>query len=348
MEDPERGGSPERSPVLIAAAETTGSGPPKPQSYSFCTQTGMNPNKPKVVVIAGPTASGKTSAGLSLGEQFAGEIVSADSVQIYRYLDVGSAKPTLEERARVTHHMIDIRDPDEEFSAGDYVREARRCIREIADRGAVPFVVGGTGLYIRLLLGGIGDMPAADHELRERLRSEERAKGTGTLHARLADLDPDAAEDIPPQNLTRIVRALEVIYLSGKRFSQIRAEHAFRDRPYDELLLCLTPPREELYKRIDQRVDSMIESGLLEEVSNLFQRGYARGLKSMQSLGYRHAGLILDGELEHDDAVRLMKRDTRRYAKRQFTWFRSEPEAMWFDPDDYEGIGCMVSRFLGR
>lgn len=308
----------------------------------------MDTNKPKVLVVAGPTASGKTSAGLALAERFAGEIVSADSVQIYRYLDIGSAKPTMEERARVPHHMVDIRDPDEEYSAGDYVREARNCISDIVGRGAVPLIVGGTGLYIRLLLGGIGEMPPADHELREKLRAEERAKAAGTLHARLAQLDPDTAREIPPENLARIVRALEVIYLTGKRFSQIQAEHAFKDRPYDELILCLAPPRDDLYKRIDRRVDSMIESGLLEEVSNLYQRGYSRELKSMQSLGYRHAGLILAGELEHDDAVRLMKRDTRRYAKRQFTWFRSEPEAMWFDPDDHEGIGCTVSRFLGH
>ncbi len=308
----------------------------------------METNKPKVVVLAGPTASGKTSIGLALGERFAGEIVSADSIQIYRWLNIGSAKPSLSERARVPHHMLDIRDPDEEFSAGDYVRQARKCIRDIVGRSAVPFVVGGTGLYIRLLLGGIGEMPPADYDLREELRAEERAMGAGTLHARLATLDPDASREISPENLARIVRALEVTYLSGKRFSQIQSEHAFQDRPYDELLLCLAPPREDLYKRIDRRVDSMIESGLLEEVSNLYQRGYSRELKSMQSLGYRHAGLILAGELEHNEAVRLMKRDTRRYAKRQFTWFRSEPKAMWFDPDDYEGIGCTVSRFLGQ
>lgn len=305
-------------------------------------------NKPRIVVVGGPTASGKTSVGLGLAEKFTGEIISADSIQIYRHLNIGSAKPLPEERARVPHHMIDIRDPDQDFSAGDYVREARACIEAIVKRGTVPIVVGGTGLYVRALLGGIGDMPPADHDFRTQLWAEARQRGKGHLHRKLMEIDPEAARSILPENVSRVIRALEVWRLTGKRFSAIRSEHAFRDRPYNQLLVCLAPPREELYKRIDQRVDSMIENGLLEEVCNLYRLGYSRELKSMQSLGYRHAGLVLAGELPHDEAVRLMKRDTRRYAKRQLTWFRSEPEAMWFNPRDQQGIECMVSNFLGH
>jgi len=305
----------------------------------------MSRDRPTVVVIAGPTASGKTTVGLKLAERFGGEIVSADSIQIYRYLDIGSAKPTLEERKRVAHHLIDIRNPDEEFSAGDFVREARQAIDAMVSRGKLPFVVGGTGLYIRLLLGGIADLPSGDQALRARLMEEER-ESEGTLFHRLAAVDPESAERIPRSNARRLIRALEVFLLTGEKLSDIRQRHGLQDRPYDYLFICLQPERRVLYERIENRVDSMIEDGLVEEVRLLYARGYSRKLNSLQSLGYRHMGLALAGEMELAEAVRLMKQDTRRYAKRQLTWFRSESEAVWYDPEEISGIEAKVSFFV--
>ncbi|MGB6065557.1 MAG: tRNA (adenosine(37)-N6)-dimethylallyltransferase MiaA [Desulfomonilaceae bacterium] len=307
----------------------------------------MTESKPRVIVIAGPTASNKTAVGLELAEMCAGEIVSADSVQIYRYMDIGSAKPTREERARVIHHMIDVRYPDEDFSAGKYVREARQRTSEILHRRHLPLVVGGTGLYIKLLLGGIALLPAAHPELRRKLADEEQEGGKGTLFKRLTKLDPLSADRIPPENMARVIRALEVIELTGKSLSEVQERHGFRDRPYKVLFICLDPGRALLYERIDKRVDSMIKGGLIEEVSRLYALGYFREHKSMQSLGYRHAGMVLAGETSLGEATRLMKRDTRHYAKRQVTWFRSEPGVLWCDPDDIKGIGLKVSNFLG-
>lgn len=285
---------------------------------------------------------------MALAKEFRGEIVSADSVQIYRYLDIGSAKPTPAEQARVGHHMIDIRYPDEEFSAGDYVREARRAIDSILEKGGLPLVVGGTGLYIRVVLGGIVDLPGVVHELRQRLLEEEGTRGKGTLFGRLTVVDPETARTTGPHNLARIVRALEVFEISGKKLSEMRKEHGLGDRPYRPLFICCAPQRQVLYERIDNRVDSMIKGGLFDEVRGLYERGYARELKSLQSLGYRHAGLVLAGDTDRDEAIRLMKRDTRRYAKRQFTWFRSEPDVTWFDPAETAKIEFAVAHFLDR
>lgn len=305
----------------------------------------MIPDRPSIVVIAGPTASGKTTIALRLAEKYRGEIVSADSVQIYRYLDIGSAKPTLEERERVRHHLIDIRDPDEDFSAGEFVREARQVIADLVGRGKLPFIVGGTGLYIRLLLGGIAESPPGDPQLRARLMEEEREE-EGTLLRRLAEVDRESAERIPRGNLRRVIRALEVFSLTGEKMSDIQQRHALQDRPYDCLFVCLDTERRVLYERIENRVDSMIEDGLVEEVTSLYARGYSPELNSLQSLGYRHAGFVVAGEMELGEAVRLMKKDTRHYAKRQMTWFRSEPEAIWYDPSEISGIEAKISFFV--
>ncbi len=226
----------------------------------------MCQEKPKIVVVAGPTASGKTAVGIQLAQMCDGEIVSADSIQVYRQMDVGSAKPSPEEMALVPHHMIDIRDPDEEFTAGDYVREARACITNIVARGKIPLVVGGTGLYIRCLLGGIVDLPPSQPVLRARLQHEELTGGAGTLFARLEKIDAETALRIDPHNLPRVIRALEVFLLTGKPLSILVREHSFEDRPYRRLFICLAPERSRLYERIDKRVDCMIKGGLIEEV----------------------------------------------------------------------------------
>jgi tRNA dimethylallyltransferase len=307
----------------------------------------MPKNKPKIVIVAGPTASGKTEIGIKLAERFGGEIVSADSVQIYRGMDIGSAKPTAAERARAVHHMIDIRDPDEDFSAGDYVREARKCIGKIIGRERLSIIVGGTGLYIRCLIGGMLDSSKAETLLRLRLLEEEK-KEKGALLKRLVRVDPESARHIPAGNIYRVVRALEVFELTGRKMSDLQQEHAFQERPYSHIFFGLAPARSRLYEQIDQRVDNMIKSGLVEEVTRLQKRGYAAGLKSMSSLGYRHIGMALAGAMDIDEAISLMKRDTRRYAKRQLTWFRSEPDIVWCDPDEIKRIQLMVDDFLGN
>lgn len=304
--------------------------------------------KPKVIIIAGPTASGKTAVALTLAREFQAAIVSADSVQVYRFLDIGSAKPTISERNSVQHYMVDIRYPDQDFNAGDYVREARTEIEKIVEKSVVPLVVGGTGLYIRLLRGGIADLPQADIKLRSKFRELEQNEGSGSLFRKLEAIDPVSAQKIGSSNLGRILRALEIFELTGRPISEFHKDHALRDCPYEILYIGLTPQREKLYRSIDNRVDNMIDDGLLKEVQDLFDRGYNRNLKSLQSLGYRHAGMVLAGEMELTEATEVMKRDTRHYAKRQLTWFRSEPDVRWFDPQEISTIGVEVDNFLGH
>ncbi|MCL5123265.1 MAG: tRNA (adenosine(37)-N6)-dimethylallyltransferase MiaA [Deltaproteobacteria bacterium] len=302
--------------------------------------------KPKIIILAGPTASGKTRVALELARRFSAAIVSADSIQIYRFMDIGSAKPSIEERQQIPHFMIDIRYPDEDFSAGDYVNEARSIIRKIVEKSMVPLVSGGTGLYIRLLRGGIADLPRADLNLRSRLLQICEKEGIQALTARLETVDPSAAKNIGPNNLVRILRALEVFELTGRPFSELQRKHAFRDCPYNALYLGLNPEREKLYQAIDDRVDSMMTSGLLDEVRYLHGLGYGAELKPLQSIGYRHAGTVLAGHATLLEATELMKRDTRHYAKRQLTWFRSEPDLRWFDPQESSTIGVEVDNFL--
>lgn len=308
----------------------------------------MSETKNKVIIIAGPTASGKTSLAIRLALSIGAEIVSADSIQIYRYMDIGSAKPTENEKTLVPHHMIDIRDPDEDYSVGDFVRESRAVIDLLIKKNRIPLVVGGTGLYIRGLLGGLVDLPASDKVLRERLLKIAEEGGPDALHAMLEDVDQASAARIGSQNVSRLARALEVFELTGKRMSDLINGHVFSDRPYDSLFICISPNREVLYERIDKRVENMLNTGLIEEVINLRKQGYGSDLKSMQSLGYRHASMILDEEADLREASALMKRDTRRYAKRQLTWFRSESRVEWFDPLNISAIEICIENFLSH
>jgi tRNA dimethylallyltransferase len=284
-----------------------------------------------ILIIAGPTAVGKTDASLFLARELGAEIVSADSMQIYRGMDIGTAKPTKEQRKLVYHHMIDIADPAQPYSVGDYLRDARAALDGIISSGGVPIVVGGTGLYIRALMRGLFHGPPADVELRGRLLQKDADGGEGALYAELVGVDPAAAVRIHPNDLRRTVRALEVYYLRDRTISDFQQEHAFKDRPYPFRLLFLTRERQELYPRIEMRVDQMIADGLEAEVRRLFDQGYADTLPSMQGLGYKHFMDLFHGRCSRDDAVALLKRDTKRYAKRQFTWFRREPEAAWVD-----------------
>ncbi|WP_432820926.1 tRNA (adenosine(37)-N6)-dimethylallyltransferase MiaA [Trichloromonas sp.] len=284
-----------------------------------------------LLVICGPTASGKTALAIDLCRHFDIEVVSADSRQVYRGLDIGTAKATAEERRKVPHHLIDVVDPDEDFSVADFVGLATDAVDQIHERGRLPAVVGGTGLYIKGLTEGLLAAPGGDRAVRDELLAIEREQGSGTLYRRLGDVDPQLAAKLFPGDLLRIVRALEVHALSGRRLSDYQQEHGFDERPYETLKIALTPQREILYRRINQRVEQMFNDGLLDEVRQLLDRGYAPELKSMRTIGYRESILHLQGHLSLDEAIALIQRDSRRYAKRQLTWFRRDNSIIWVD-----------------
>jgi tRNA dimethylallyltransferase len=307
----------------------------------------MSSRKPIVVAICGPTASGKSSLAMQLAGHLAAlapvEIVNFDSMQVYRGMDIGTAKPDQSEQSSVPHHLLDIRDPDEEFSVGQFIPLFRKTIEEIAAREAVPVAVGGTGLYLRGALGGLFEGPARDEEQRARLRKEEE-DDPGVLYRLLEEKDPETAEKTMPNDLVRIIRALEVYELTGASISRLQAEHAFEDRPFDARVYCLSPEREQLYRWIEERVDEMMAFGLREEVEGLREKGYGRELPSMKALGYRELMAHLDGETSLEEAVELIKRNTRRYAKRQLTWFRGEEGVVWLEYGEREEIPGLAER----
>ncbi len=303
--------------------------------------------KTKIIVIVGPTAVGKSKVAMEVAERFNGEIVSGDSMQIYRYMDIGTAKPSTEDRKRVRHHLIDIRNPDDDFDAAQFKDEASKAIIGIESRRALPIVVGGTGLYLKALTEGIFDVPEVDKALRERLRKEAEESGLPVLYKRLLDVDPAAAAKIGPRNTHRILRALEVFYLTGKPISEYQKEHSFSERPYVSLKIGLLKERETLYKDIDERVEGMIKAGFVEEVSGMLKMGYGLDLKAMQSIGYCHICSYLKGDYTLGEAVTLMKRDTRHYAKRQLTWFRRDKEIAWFDVNGGDYLGNIFSEVRG-
>jgi tRNA dimethylallyltransferase len=303
-----------------------------------------------VVVVTGPTASGKTGLGIEIALRFDGEIINADSMQVYRYMDIGTAKPTLEERARVPHHLFDVVNPDETYSAGRYAIDARRVAAEIHARGKRVILVGGTGLYIRAFLEGLVSDGGADADIRERLEREHaeavRDGDPGRLHRRLRDWDPAASERIHPNDLRRTIRALEICLQSGRTASGVRADHAFADRPYRTLHLALDPGREVLGERIDRRCREMVEGGLLQEVRRLREAGYGPELRPMQAIGYRHINPVADGVDTLAHALVEMQKDTRRFARRQRTWLRKVEGVVWMDPRDPEAVLARVASFL--
>lgn len=302
--------------------------------------------KPKIVVIGGPTGVGKTAAAVAVAGAFNGEIVGADSMQIYRHMDIGTAKPTPEERARVRHHLVDILSPDEPFDAARYAERAGEVIEDLHEIGMLPLVVGGTGLYIKALVHGIFQARPVDPDVRERLKREAEIGGSTRLYERLRLKDPEAARRLHPNDAFRIIRALEVWEATGRPLSDHHGDHRFAAARFDALKIGLTLPRDALYERIDRRVDLMIADGLPEEVKTLMEMGYGPDLKSMQSIGYRHMAAWLTGDLAWVEAVRTLKRDTRRYAKRQLTWFRADPGMVWHSPDETAAITDRVAAFL--
>jgi tRNA dimethylallyltransferase len=301
--------------------------------------------RPKVAVLVGPTAVGKTAVGVALVASLKAEIINADSLQVYRELDIGTAKPTPAERALAPHHLVDIVNPDEPYDAARYVGEAREVIARLTAREVIPLVAGGTGLYIKALLHGLFTEGGAEPAIRDRLRQELASLGLATLYERLRRVDPQTAERLAPGDTYRIIRALEVSEATGRPFSALVSEHQFRDRPYDTVKIGLALPREELYTRIDRRVDLMLQAGWLEEVQALLAR-YGTEIKPMKSLGYRHLVKFLQGEADWEEAVDQIKRDTRRYAKRQLTWFKADPEVQWRHPDRQEEIITIVKEFF--
>lgn len=287
----------------------------------------------KLVAIVGPTATGKTELSLELAEQFHGEIISGDSMQVYRGMDIGTAKAAPHELARVPHHLIDIISPAEEYSVALFQQSATRLITEINQRGRLPFLVGGTGLYIESVTHRFQfSQSAQDPELRDRLQRIAETEGVESLHARLAAVDPITAERLHPNDVKRVIRALEIYENTGCKMSdyQIRAEQS----PYDLVMIGLTMERKILYQRINERVDRMIEAGLVEEVRRLLDQGYSPSLTSMQGLGYKELIPYLYGEITLEKAIQDIKKRTRHFAKRQLSWFRRMKEIQWFDVTD--------------
>ncbi|MFZ3587836.1 tRNA (adenosine(37)-N6)-dimethylallyltransferase MiaA [Bacillus sp. DJP31] len=288
----------------------------------------------KVVVLIGPTAVGKTKLSIEVAKAFKGEIISGDSMQIYRSMDIGTAKITSTEMEGIPHHLLDIKDPTESYSTAEYQLNVRRLIKEITERGNLPIIVGGTGLYIQSV---IYDYHFSEHSsnsiLREQLEKEAKEKGIDVLVERLRKIDPVSAEKIHPNNQRRVIRALEVYITSGKTMSEHQEDQDLGETLYDVALIGLTMDRSELYSRINQRVDRMIEDGLLNEVKSLYDKEI-RNVQSIQAIGYKELYLYLDGEVTLDEAIDLLKQNSRRYAKRQLTWFRNKMDVTWFDMSD--------------
>jgi tRNA dimethylallyltransferase len=303
--------------------------------------------QPPLIVIVGPTAVGKTRLSLRLVQEFGGEIISADSRQVYRGMDIGTAKPTLEERHRVPHHLIDVVAPDEAFTLAQYQELAYDAIGDVLARGKLLFLVGGTGQYVRAVVEGWG-IPRVrpNEELRAELYRQAEIEGEEALHAHLREVDPVAAERIDPRNVRRVVRALEVYLETGQPISELQRK---RPPPYRNLQVGLTMERQELYRRIDERVDRMIEEGLVEEVRRLVEQGYGYDLPSMSGLGYQQIGMYLRGQTSLEEAIQLIKRHTRRFVRHQYNWFRLDDWTIrWFDvlSEPYREIRELVALFL--
>ena len=305
----------------------------------------------KIVVVAGPTASGKTALGIALAKDFNGEIVSADSMQVYRGMDIGTAKASLAEREGIPHHMLDVAEPWEDYSVARYVEQAEACCRDILRRGKLPILVGGTGLYIDSLVSG-RDFAAVDSDqgLREALSAEYDALGGEAMHRRLQEIDPERAAILHPGDKRRIVRALEVYQLTGMTITEHDRQTRALPKRFDAAAIHLNfKNRAALYARIDRRVDMMVEQGLFREVEGLLAAGLSPESTAMQAIGYKEAVRSLRGELRREEAVDLIKQASRRYAKRQLTWFNRDKEALpilWEDEPDFEYARRLSTEFL--
>ncbi len=286
---------------------------------------------PKLLVICGPTASGKSDLALRLAHRLDGEIINADSMQIYRGMDIGTAKPSPDQQNGIPHHLLNIVEPDRPFSAADFADAADAAICDIHTRGKRTVVVGGTGLYIRSLLKGLVDSPAGTEEIRRELHAEAAQHGNEAMLEELRRVDPELAERMHPNNLIRIIRALEVYRQTGIPLSRYQQEHGFSRQRYRSLQIGIDVERPLLYSRIDQRVDRMIAEGLQQEVQTLLDHGYSPDLKALRAIGYKEMTAFLTGEHDFNEAIRLIKRNTRHYAKRQLTWFKADQDILWLE-----------------
>ncbi len=305
----------------------------------------------KVIVITGPTATGKTALSVRLAQDFGGEIVSADSIQIYKKLDIGSAKPTPDEMQGIPHHLMDFLEPDGEYSVADYVNDAKEKINEILARKKIPIIVGGTGLYISSLVDNVQFTEAdKNEEVREALKRELEEKGADYMHAQLSALDPESAEAIHPNNTKRVLRALEIFKTTGKTRTQQEEVSKLEKSPYDFCLVALSCERELLYERINKRVDIMERLGLFDEVRGLLEEGISPDAQAMQGIGYKEAVLLVKGEITEEESIELIKKNSRNYAKRQLTWFR-RGNYRWFDclsENLYQEVKDYIGEFLNE
>ena len=303
----------------------------------------MSSNKPPLSLIVGPTAVGKTELAIQLAERLNGEIVSADSRLFYRGMDIGTAKPTREEQARVPHHLIDLADPDEILSLAVFQQKAREVITDIHTRNKIPFLVGGTGQYIRAVTEGWNPPEVSpDERLRSELERMKEERGLYWLHDKLRNLDPDAAQKIDPRNYRRTIRALEVILTTGRRFSVQRGQS---ESPYELITVGLTRPRSELYERVDQRIDAMFANGFLEEVKGLLAAGYSPSLPTLSAIGYRECIRVINGDLSEEQAKAEIRHATRVFVRRQANWFKeADPKIKWFRVE--EGIVKEIEAYL--
>ena len=303
--------------------------------------------KQPLVILTGPTAVGKTSLSIKLAQEIGGEIISADSMQVYRHMDIGSAKIRQEEMQGIRHHLIDVLEPEEDFNVVTFQKLCREAMQEIYDRGKLPILTGGTGFYIQSVLYDIDFTEnEEDQAYREELEAFANANGAEALHTRLAAVDPASAEAIHANNVKRVIRALEFYEQTGKRISEHNVKEREKESAYRSCYFVLTDVREKIYRQIDRRVDQMLTDGLVEEVKALKTRGLRRGQVSMQGLGYKEILSYLDGEISLKEAIYLIKRDTRHFAKRQLTWFRREKEVIWLDKAAFSYNEDDILRFM--
>ncbi len=304
--------------------------------------------KKRLLIIAGPTAVGKTDAGIILADKLNGEIISADSMQIYKNMNIGTAKPDLEERQGIPHHLIDIINPDEEFSVARFQKLAKDIINEIVSNKKLPIIAGGTGLYINSIIYNMDFAQSVPNwQLRRRLQEEAKNMGNEYVHNKLKKIDPDAAKRIHPNNVKRVIRAIEIYYETGEKMSDFREDITLNDE-YEFYFVGLIRNREELYSRINRRVDIMIDRGLVEEVSDLLNSGYSKDLAAFRGLGYKEIIGYLEGRYDLNEAIRILKRNTRRYAKRQFTWFKRYRNIInWYNASDYLTSEDLTKHIIG-
>ncbi len=298
----------------------------------------MSQSKRPLVILTGPTAVGKTELSIRLAKAINGEIISADSIQVYKYMDIGSAKVTTEEMDGVKHYLIDVLEPTDEFNICVFKDMATAAMEEIYAKGKIPIIAGGTGFYIQSVLYDVEfDKEEGDKTYRHNLEEQAAKEGVSVIHRMLAEVDPKAAEEIHENNLKRVIRALEYYHETGKRISEHNEEQRAKTSPYDYKYFVLNMDRDKLYDRINLRVDIMLENGLIDEVKKLKTMGFDKELVSMQGIGYKEIRQFVDDELTYDEAVELLKKNTRNFAKRQLTWFRREPEVTWLNHQDFGG-----------